>query len=429
MNAEFYYLSAAIFALTLASAFFSAAETALTSASRAQLHGLSRAKNKSAVIAERLLGHKDRLIGTVLLGNNLVNILSSALATKASIEYFGDDGVFVATAVMTVVIIIFAEILPKTYAINHAETVSLTTARVMEIIVISLTPFVAATQWIIRGIFFLCRIEYKKDTTLTAADLHGFIALSHHQGGMARGERDMLASILELEERSVESAMAPRRDIVSVDVDAPAEQICAAVLDGPYTRIPLWRDNPENIIGILHAKHLLAEIRRKNNKADDVDFAAISRAPWFVPETNSLRRQLMEFRKRREHMALVVDEYGDLVGLVTLEDILEEIVGQIRDETDDMETDSIIRVADAMIEAEGDASIHEINKRMDWSVSDDYANTLGGLVMHYTEAAPAEGQRCEADGYVFTVLEVRGNLIARVRIEKKSETDDSETYA
>ena len=422
--ADFYYLGAAVLCLTLASAFFSSTETALTAASRARLHSLSQNKNKSASIAESLLEHKDRLIGSILLGNNLVNILGSALATKAAIDYFGDDGVFIATAFMTALILIFAEILPKTYAINHAESMALFVARPMSVTVKILSPFVWVVQLIIRAIFFMLRIEYKKEGALTAADLQSFIALYHHQGGMARGERDMLASILQLEERSVESAMAPRRDIVSVDVDSPPEDICAAVLDGPYTRIPLWRDNPENIIGILHAKHLLSEIRRKDNVVADVDFAAISREPWFVPETNSLRRQLLEFRKRREHLALVVDEYGDLVGIVTLEDILEEIVGQIRDETDDMETDAVIKVGDNMIEAAGDAGIHEINKRMDWSISDDHANTLGGLVMHYTEAAPEAGQTCDAEGYKMTVLSVGGNVITRVRIELSSDADE-----
>jgi Mg2+/Co2+ transporter CorB len=417
----------AILALNVVSAFFSAAETGLTAASKAQLHSLAKAKNRSAVVAEKLLGQQDRMIGTVLLGNNLANILGTALATQVSMRYFeGGDGVAVATAVMTVVILIFAEVLPKTYAVNHAEKTALLAARPMQWIMFALYPAVMAVQWVIRGVFKLMRVQYEAERTLTQSELQNIISLYGHQGAAEKGEKEMLASILDLSRRDLASVMAPRRDIVSVDADMPVDKICDAVLESAYTRIPLWRGKQENVIAVLHAKALLREVRRHKGSLDALDVVAVAREPWFVPETNTLDRQLLEFRRRREHMALVVDEYGDIVGLVTLEDILEEIVGQIRDETDVKEIDGMAVLDESALEASGETTVYDVNKRMDWHLPDEHAYTAAGLLMHYAERIPEPGEECEGDGYRFVVLEKAGNAVVRVRIERLAEEGEGE---
>ena len=325
-----------IFILLVLSAFFSGSESALTAASRARLHQMERKGDSRASIVLALRERQDRLIGAILLGNNLVNILASSLATSVLISLFGAQGVIYATAAMTLLVLIFGEILPKTYALRNPDRLSLKIAPSYRVIVAVLAPITDGIQFVIRSTLRLFGYSFDVDDELKATieELRG--AIEMHRGGSpaVQQERAMLRSILDLADVEVEMVMTHRKDVTMIDSTVPNTQIVDQILASPYTRIPLWRDTPDNIIGVLHAKALLREVRAHSGHLDDFDLEAVAAEPWFIPESTSLLHQLQAFRHRREHFALVVDEYGAFMGVITLEDILEEIVGDISDEHD-----------------------------------------------------------------------------------------------
>lgn len=422
MTSDLLFFGVTLLLLIMASGFFSGAETGLTAVSRAQLHSLANSGNRSAAVARDLLKRKDRLISTILLGNNLVNILGTALATKTALELFGNDGVAIATVFMTVIILIFAEIMPKTFAINHAEQVALLVARPMRFFMIIFTPFTAAIERIAPLLYKLAGVKYDPDNASNRPDLKNIIMLFHDEGDVVKGEKDMLAGVLDLNRRDIGSVMIHRRNIYSVNIELPFEEIRDAVLKSPHSRVPLWKDTPENIVAVLHVKSLVTAMRDAENaraagKEYSYDINALTVEPWFVPETISLNLQLSDFLRRNRHLALAVDEYGDITGLITLEDILEEIVGQIRDETDKGAGDGIRPAKDGTsVTVAGSDTVYDINKRMDWDIPEGYANTAAGVVMHYTGAIPEKGAFCEEEGYKYEVLDMEENRIKRVRI-------------
>jgi Mg2+/Co2+ transporter CorB len=409
---------AAIVVLLILSAMFSGSETALTAASRARMHHLAKDGNVHAARVLRLIEDRERLIGAILLGNNLVNILASALATSALIAIFGDPGVLAATVLMTALVLIFSEVMPKTYALHNADRVALVVAPAILLVVRTLAPVTAVIQAIVATTLriFGVAITGRGRLVTPADEIRGAIDLHTREGRMVKTERDMLDSILDLAEVSVSDIMVHRRNMVMVELGDDPEKVVAEVLASPFTRIPLWQGNPENIVGVLHARDLLRALYPVRAEVGKLDIASLLRQPWFVPETTALDEQLDAFRARKEHFALVVDEYGALMGLVTLEDILEEIVGDIADEHDIEAGEAVRRQADGSIVVDGTVTIRDLNRDLDWALPEDEAATVAGLVIHEARRIPDVGDRVALNGFEFEVLRRQRNQVTALRI-------------
>ncbi|HAE04179.1 MAG TPA: hypothetical protein DCG04_22605, partial [Rhodospirillaceae bacterium] len=330
------YAGLAILLLLILSFFFSGSETALTATSRSRMHQQAKQGDKNAGTVLKLLERKDRLIGAILLGNNMVNILASALATTVLVSIFGEAGVVYATIGMTALVLIFAEVLPKTYALSHADAVALKVAPVMRWIVFLFAPITATVQSIVRATLRPFGVDLSTSISVEQheEELRGAIDLHSGEDPDIRHEREMLRSILELDEVEVADIMTHRQKVVTLDLDDPVEDLVEQILGSPYTRLPVYRGDSDDISGVLHAKALLREIHARGGNIKDLDLATLAAPPWFIPDSTTLLDQLQAFRERREHFANVVDEYGAFMGIVTLEDILEQIVGEIDDETD-----------------------------------------------------------------------------------------------
>ena len=407
---------AAILVLLLASAFFSGSETALTAVSRPHMHHLLKTGDKRAGIIAKLHARMERLIGTILLVNNLVNILASALATSLLIGVFGDTGVAYATLVMTLLVLIFAEVLPKTYAINNADRTALSVAPVVRLLVLVLSPLSDAVQVVVRATLRLFSVSTESNLGAISDDeLRGAIDLHAETGSTDDQERAMLRSILDLDHVEVGEIMVHRKDIFTVDAGLSPTAILEQVIASPYTRIPMWRKKPDNIIGILHAKTLLSAVKLQAPATEKLDIPGLAAKPWFIPESTTLLQQLHAFRKKREHFALVVDEYGVLMGIVTLEDILEEIVGDISDEFD-IAVPGVRLQADDTFIIKGDVTIRDLNRQFDWSLPDDQAATLAGLVLHESRRIPDVGQVFNFYDFRFEILRRKRNQITSLRL-------------
>ena len=418
MEAEMLAIIGGIAVLLALSAYFSGSETALTAHSRPRMHLLEQQGDQRAGIVNRLYAQKEKLIGAILLGNNLVNILSSSLATSVLIAAFGDRGVFYATAGMTVLIVIFGEVMPKTYALQRADRVALAVAPSISRVVAALSPIAHAINVIIRVSLraFSVKLATEQEMAQAAEEvLRGAIDLHRGEEPEVRQERIMLRSILDLADVDVSEVMHHRQDLVEIDADLPPARIVELVVESPYTRIPLWRGQKDNIVGVLHAKALLRQVHAHGGKSDEIDIAAIATPAWFIPESTSLLEQLQEFRRRREHFALVVDEYGSLLGVVTLEDILEEIVGDISDEHD------VVLVGvrpqdDGSLLVDGRVTIRDLNRRYDWHLPDEEASTIAGLVIQVARVIPDERQIFTFGGFRFEVLRRRRNRLVLIRV-------------
>jgi Mg2+/Co2+ transporter CorB len=399
------------------SAFFAASETALTGASRASMLRLSKQGNSDADVVSSLIEMRQRLIGALLLGNNIANIGASALATGIFTTWFGEVGVLYATAVMTILVVIFAEVLPKTIAINAPDRVSLAVARPMRITMYVLGPLVTVIEAVVRVLMRLFGFKVGANQPILSPTerLRGAVDLLHHEGKFEKQDRDMLGGLLDLRELQVSDVMIHRTEMVMVNADLPAEELVQEVLASEYTRIPLWRDKPENIIGVLHAKDLLRAIRASDGDTSRIDVSAIALPPWFVPEMRPVSEQLKAFRRRKTHFALVVDEYGEVEGLVTLEDILEEIVGDISDEHD-VVVAGVRAQPDGSVVVDGSVPIRDLNRAMDWSLPDEEATTVAGLVIHEARSIPERGQSFTFHGFRFRVLRRERNRITALRI-------------
>ncbi|SOD94683.1 HlyC/CorC family transporter [Caenispirillum bisanense] len=404
------------------SAFFSGSETALTAASRPLMHEMERKGDSRAVVANGLLAKRERLIATILLGNNLVNILASSLATSVLIVLFGEGGVAIATLVMTVLILIFSEILPKTYALTHTHRMALGVAPVMRWLVMVLGPLTAVIQGIVSVVLRLIGGGERPHTaTMALAELRGAIEMHTAQAAEAEGdrtivhERAMLRSVLDLADVEVSEIMIPRGKLVTIDADQPTADVVKQVLASPYTRIPLWRGKSDNIVGILHAKALLRAVEAHSGDISELDVVSIASPPWFIPDATRLLDQLQAFRQRREHFALVVDEYGVLLGIVTLEDILEEIVGDISDEHD-IAVSGVRPQPDGSYVIDGGVTIRDLNRQFDWNLPDQEAATIAGLVLHESRTIPDPGQTFLFHGFRFEVLRRQRNQLTSIRV-------------
>ncbi len=422
-------VGAAILVLLVLSALFSGSETALTTASRGKLHALAEKGERGAGTALNLIEDKERLIGAILLGNNLVNILATSLATMLFTRLLGDSAVVVATLVMTALVLVFAEVMPKTYAITSPETMATRVAGLIRALVGVLSPVVNMVRAFVRLVLRLFGVETDPKANFLAAqeEIAGAIALGHSEGFVEKADRDRLLGALDLGQRQVEEVMMHRRDIEMIDAEADPVEILEQAINSPHTRIPIFRGEPENIVGVIHAKDLSRAVHRfvQENRGGQgalvgFDIMDVAMEPYFVPESTSLDEQMREFLKRRSHFALVVDEYGALQGLITLEDIIEEIVGDIADEHDVETPAGIETQPDGSVEVEGAVTIRDLNRACDWALPDEEANTIAGLVIHEAQAIPNEGQVFSFHGFRFEVLGRENNRLTRIRLRKLS---------
>ncbi|MGC2783194.1 MAG: HlyC/CorC family transporter [Roseiarcus sp.] len=401
----------------VAAAFFAGAETALTAASRARMHALETAGDKRAKLVTRLIGARGRLISAMLLGGQVVTIGSSAIATSVLLEIFGEHGVWAATAIMTALIVVFGEVMPKTIAIAYPDRVSLLIAPLVSFFVTVFGPVVSAVEILVRGLLRLFGVSLiRHDPGVSGhEELMGAVDILHREGEVERDERDMFGGLLELSEIPVSDVMIHRTKMRLIDADLPPDELVREVIASPYTRMPLWRGEPDNIIGVLHAKDLLRAYVAAGGDASKLNIADLTLEPWFIPESTTLRDQLQEFLRRKTHSALVVDEYGVVQGLITLEDIIEEIVGDIRDEHD-VAVQGVRKLRDGSVVIDGSSTIRELNRAMGWNLPDDEAATVAGLVIHEARSIPEPRQTFSFHGFRFEVLRKQRNRIAALRI-------------
>ena len=427
LETGFWITAGAILGLVLLSAFFSGSETALTASSRGKLRAQADKGARGAQVALRLTEDNERLIGAILLGNNMVNILAASLATALFTRVLGDSAVAVATLVMTVLILVFAEVLPKTYAITSPETAAGHVARPIAVVVRLFAPVVGVVRFLVRGILWIFGVRTDPSTHILSLheEIAGTLALGHAQGTVEKEHRDRLLGALDLADRTVEEVMRHRSGIEMIDANAPPAQIVAQVIASTHTRLPVWKDEPENIVGVLHIRDLWREADRLLREAggdyaglDGLNVVAVARPPWFVPETTPLDEQMEQFLHRRSHFALVVDEYGALLGLITLEDILEEIVGEIEDEFDIDTPAPFQPMEDGSYLVEGGVTIRDLNRATDWDLPDEEANTIAGLVIHEAQTIPVEGQVFSFHGFRFEVVERQENRLTLLRLRK-----------
>ncbi|GGH32893.1 membrane protein [Alsobacter metallidurans] len=419
-------LAIVIFCLAL-SAFFSGAETALTAASRARMHALQDGGDKRASIVNRLLIARERLIGAMLIGNNVVNIGASAFTTSVLVQFFGSEGVIYATVAMSILVVVFAEVMPKTVAINKPDQTALLLARPVSWVVALFGPLTMAIEAFVRFVLRMFKVDISEHKSVLSAseEIRGTVDLLHREGGVEKEARRMFGGLLDLEELGVSDVMIHRTKMRTISADLGSEEIVREVLASPYTRLPLWSGTPENIVGVLHAKDLLRALDAVQGDAKRLDVKAIALDPWFVPDTTSLADQLKAFLTRKTHFALVVDEYGEVMGLVTLEDILEEIVGDIKDEHD-LSVQGVRPHADGSVSVDGSVPVRDLNRAMDWGLPDEEATTIAGLVIHEAQIIPDAGQVFTFYGYRFQVLRKSRNRITALRITPVSRLNAAE---
>jgi Mg2+/Co2+ transporter CorB len=413
-------LAPIVFGLLALSALFSAAETALTGASRARMHQLERDGDRAAQRVNRLLSDQETMIGAVLLGNSLINILASALTTQVITSAIpGAWGVAAATGIMPVLILVFAEVLPKTLAILRSDDVARFLSGPALVVVRVFGPIIFTIQYVVRRTLnlFGVRLNMEMDVLAAHEEIRGAVEYHHSEGLVETRDRWMLGGVLDLAEMDVSEVMVHRKGISMIDVELTPREILAAALDSAHSRLPLYRDEPENIVGVLHAKDLLQAIADAEGRLETLDVIAIMRPPWFIPETTSLKEQLAAFLKRQNHFALVVDEYGALQGLVTLEDILEEIVGEIEDEHDVVVSGVRPSIeGDGSVMVDGSVTIRDLNRAMNWDLPDEEAVTIAGLLIHEARRIPEVGQTFTFHHHRFAVTARKGNQITMLQI-------------
>jgi Mg2+/Co2+ transporter CorB len=411
----------AIFVLIVLSAFFNGSETALTAASRARMHALEQEGNKRAALVNKMLQQPEKMIGTILIGNTLVDVLASALASGLAVLLIGEVGVVYATGIMTFLIVVFAAVLPKTYALAYADRVALIIAPILRVVIIMMNPITVAIEYIVRMFLKMTPSKLDDEANILAAheEIRGTIELQKIEGSVARLDADMLGGVLDLRDLQVADIMVHRTKMETINADDTAQTVLDELVRSQYTRVPVWKDDPENIVGVLHTKDLFSALGRSGWDVSKLDIMSFAVEPWFVPDTTPLKDQLNQFLKRKAQMALVVDEYGEVQGLITLEDILEEIVGQIADEHDTQE--AAIRVqADGTVNVDGTVAVRDLNRHMNWNMPDEEATTIAGLVIHEAQTIPEPGQVFTFYGYRFEILRKTRNKITALRISPAS---------
>lgn len=409
--------SIVVLILLAASAYFSACETAVSAASKAKLHSLSKKGSKKALVAEKLKDELGHMISAILTCNTALNAVATSVATGVFLHLVGQEGIAYASLVMTILILIYAEVLPKRLALCSPETLLEKSAYVMKWLLIIVKPISKITNWISQKSLMIFGIKQKNLNTIEQSfdELRGVIDLHRGPDQEAAQERNMLKSILDLRSVQVSEIMIHRKNVTMLNADEPIESIVEQVLSSPFSRIPLWQNNLDNVVGVVNVKALLRAVR--SDKLNNLDIKSIANKPWFIPESTDLLEQLQEFRKRKEHFALVVDEYGALMGVVTLEDILEEIVGEIDDEHDISVSGVRIQSDDSLI-VDGSVTIRDLNRKFDWNLPDDIASTIAGLLINTVRMIPNTGQVFILYGFRFTILKRQRNQITLIKIAK-----------
>ena len=403
-----------LFFLLLVSAFFSGSETALTRARRAYLRVRSEQGNRGAQHAEALLDQPEHMLSTILLGNNFVNIAASSLATALFVAAFGQAGIIYATIAMTVVVLIFAEILPKTIAVAHAETIACRVAPPMHAIQRLLKPLINALMASISLLKRLFRVTDQAETPLTHKELSSMIDMSAETGVLDRAREQMLSNSLNLHEVAVKSLMTPRQQIRMLDGNQSVQTCTEAACAGPHSRYPVYLGKPDNLIGIVHLRDLLKLSTPQQRLCD----AMIWKNPPFIPTTKNALAQLFDFQSNHLHMAIIVDEFGDIEGLITLEDIIEEIVGEIHDESDVPPQLDMWPQPDGSLVTAATVALHDINQALDSDLPEESATTIGGLIVHILGDIPAERLCLCINNVRVEVLSLRNNWIQRVRLTR-----------
>jgi len=394
--------------LFLTSSFFAAAETALTAFSRPRIHRLAKRGNAKAKRVEALSKQMNSAVGSILIGKNVMDILGTSLITAVFMQLFDDTGVIVCTIILTFVVIVFLEVLPKMYAITYPETLSLAIAWLIQKCVVILSPLMYVVQIISEKTLSLMGMSISRTESWPSAVEELRSAIDLHGKERLKNETHMLHSVLDLASLTVEEIMVHRSDVEMIDMDQPLQLIHDQILKSPYTRLPVWKHSPENIQGILNVKTFLNEyLKTQSRKKEEFDLKNTFMKPWFIPETTPLLQQMHTFRSKRIHLAIVIDEYGSFSGIVTLEDILEEIVGEIDDEHD-IKNVNIRSTKDGAYLMEGIVTLRDINKQFDLELPDEETSTLGGLLIH---------ERFYFYGLTFTVIRREENQITLVRVE------------
>ncbi len=412
-----------LFFLLVLSAFFSSSETALMSLNRYRLKHLAQQGHRGAMIASSLLARPDRLIGLILLGNNFVNIFASAIATVIGIKLLGENGIVVATFTLTLVILLFAEVTPKTLAALHPERVAYPASFVLKPLLFILYPLVWFTSIITNRLLRLFGVS-REDATSTAINIEELrVALMEAGSMIPNRHKDMLMSILDLEQVTVNDVMVPRNEIQGIDINQPFAEIVKQLSHCGYTRLPVYRDSMDNIVGILHVRKALNLMTQDNLNLQT--FESIVKEAYFVPEDTPLNTQLIQFQRKLRRTGLVVDEYGDLLGLITLEDIFREIVGEFTANTIDDEKE-IHPQSDGSYLINGSANIRELNRTLDWGLPTDGPKTINGLVLEYLESIPDPGVSLRINDYIIEVIQTADNAIRTVRLRQLQPSSEAE---
>lgn len=417
----------AVIVLLVFSAFFSGSETALTAVSRGRMHQLEKEGSPNARRINKMVEDRERLIGALLLGNTFVNILASSIATEVLSVRYGPTAVAITTAVMTIVILIFAEVLPKTLAIARTDKFALVVATPVSWVVAILAPIVHAVQWVVWHVLRLVGIKQEEsgDVVEPHEEIRGTVEIHHEEGNVERGHRDMLTGVLDLRELQIADVLVHRKAIAAVNADLPASELFEALIDANHTRVPVWRGTPDNIIGILRTYDVVREYTERRGQMGEFDVLSLMAEPWFVPDTTTLEEQLQAFRRRRSHFALVVDEYGALQGVVTREDILDEVLGDIPDDQEKGIRGSVRKQADGSYIIDGTIPVRDLNREMNWELPEDDATTIAGLVIHEARTIPEARQRFAFHGFKFEILRRQRNQITALRVTPPAPTQAS----
>ena len=401
--------------LVILSGFLSGSETAITATSKARIIYKKKKGSKRAGYVLQLLDKKDNVISTLLLSNNLVNILASSLATAFFYDIFGVKGIFYSTLIMTVILVIFAEVLPKTYALNKPTRTALAISPVIYYLNKVLFLFILIINQIVKLFFNHKDNDKKFNDQQTEEELKGVIDLYKTSNPDYEQEKEMLQSILQLNDITVEEIFTHRKNIYSIDSSMNTKLIISKINNSRFTRIPFWKDNPENIIGLLNVRALNIDLDSEE-KSKEIIFEKITK-PWFIPETTNLLEQLVEFRRRKEHLAFVVDEFGELLGLITLEDIIEEIVGEIVDEIDIPENDFKVNNYGKII-VNGEKNVRDLYKSFDLESPEIQSSTIAGYILELSKKIPSYGEKISDDEFVYKILSHSRKQISRIEISK-----------
>lgn len=404
-----------IFFLLIISGLLSGSETSITSVSKSKIHKLSNRGDVRAKKVLKLIEKKNDLVSSILIGNNIINILASVLATALLIKYYGDKGILYSTVVMSALIVIFSEVFPKNYALLRPDRFVLTMSGPLTIFSKLLLPFILFLRFINFIIFKLMRVDTANKVTSKTAreDIRNIINMHEDEGRLLKDESDMLNAILDLKEITVEKIMTHRKNIYSINIEE-ADTFFTKIAKSSFSRIPVWKDNPNNILGLVHAKNVLSNLD-ENGGLDINKIKENLIKPWFIPETTKAKDQLNEFIKRKEKLAFIVDEYGELMGLISMEDIIEEIVGNIFDEKD-FSTIGIRRLENNIFRIRGDVNIRDINRELDIAIPEGSSSTIAGYIIDQTESFPDVGQIFAYDGIVYEIINKNKNQITQIKL-------------